>query len=306
MLSIEPTGAILGATVRGVDLSQPLDEADFGRILLGLGRHGVLRFPDQRLDLGDVKRFSELFGEIQGNPIRAVDTTQDYADVGILSNIKENGAYIGSPDAGQDWHTDMSYRDTVGFVNVLYGIRIPRRDGKPLGGTEFANMRAAYDALPNEIKTRLDGMTATHNFEKFWEHMRQHKNSGRPAMTDEQRKRRPPVVHPIFMTHPITGRRTLYCNEGYAVRINELPQAESDAMLDFLFRHQLELRFRYKHDWAENDLLIWDHLGTIHRAIADYGPDEIRLMRRCQVMATKVFDPIFLRPARAAAALPGV
>ncbi len=229
MLTIEPTGAILGATVRGIDLSRPLDERDFGRILLALGRYGVLRFPDQILDLGDVKRFSELFGEIQGNPIRAVDSTREYAEIGILSNIKENGAYIGSPDAGQDWHTDMSYRETVGFVNVLYGIRIPRRDGKPLGGTEFANMHAAYDALPDAIKVRLDGMTATHDFEKFWEHMRQHKNSGRPAMTDEQRRRRPAVVHPIIRTHPITGRKTLYCNEGYAVRINELAEQESEA-----------------------------------------------------------------------------
>jgi taurine dioxygenase len=297
MLTIEPTGAILGATIRGVDLAQPLSEPDFGRILLALGEHGVLRFPDQRLDIGGVKRFSELFGEIQGNPISAVDPTRPYPEVGILSNIKENGAYIGSPDAGQDWHTDMSYRDTIGFVNVLYGIRIPRRDGKPLGGTEFANMHAAYDALPQDLKTRLDGMTATHDFEKFWEHMRQHKASGRPAMTDEQRQRRPPVVHPLFLTHPITRRKVLYCNEGYAVRINELSRSESDEMLDYLFRHQLESRFRYKHDWNENDLLIWDHLGTIHRAIADYGPDEIRLMRRCQVMATKVFDADFLRPA---------
>jgi taurine dioxygenase len=301
MLTIEPTGAILGAAVRGVDLAQPLTGSQFGRILLALGQHGVLRFPDQRLDIGDIKRFSELFGEIQGNPIRAVDVTQPYPEVGILSNVKQNGVYIGSPDAGQDWHTDMSYRETIGFVNVLYGIRIPRRDGTPLGGTEFANMHAAYDALPQDIKTRLDGMTATHDFEKFWEHMRQHKASGRPAMTDEQRKRRPPVAHPVFLTHPITGRRVLYCNEGYAVRINELPQAESDAMLDYLFRHQLEMRFRYKHDWNENDLLIWDHLGTIHRAIADYGPEEIRLMRRCQVMATKIFDPAFLRPALEAA-----
>src|SRR6195952_1479640 len=303
MLTIEPTGAILGATITGIDLSRPIPESDFGRILLALGRHGVLRFPAQQLDVGDVKRFSELFGEIQGNPIREVDVTTAYPEVGILSNIKENGAYIGSPDAGQDWHTDMSYRDTIGFVNVLYGIRIPRREGKPLGGTEFANMHAAYDALPQDIKTRLDGMTATHNFEKFWEHMRQHKASGRPAMSDEQRRRRPPVVHPVFLTHPITGRKTLYCNEGYAVRINELSQQESDNMLDYLFRHQLEMRFRHTHDWNENDLLIWDHLGTIHRAIADYGPDEIRLMRRCQVMATKVFDPAFLRPAMAAVAM---
>jgi taurine dioxygenase len=297
VLKIEPTGAVLGATITGIDLARPIPEPVFGRILLALGEHGVLRFPGQHLDIGEVKRFSELFGEIQGNPIRETDSTQAYPEVGILSNVKQNGAYIGSPDAGQDWHTDMSYRETIGFVNVLYGIRIPRREGKPLGGTEFANMHAAYDALPADIKTRLDGMTVTHNFEKFWEHMRQHKASGRPAMTDEQRRRRPPVVHPVFLTHPITGRKTLYCNEGYAIRINQLSAAESEVMLDYLFRHQLDMRFRYKHDWNENDLLIWDHLGTIHRAIADYGPDEIRLMRRCQVMATKVFDADFLRPA---------
>ena len=302
MLSIEPTGETLGATVRGVDLSKPLSDRDFGRILLALGNHGVLRFPDQTLDLGDLKRFSELFGEIQGNPIMKTDETRPFPEVGILSNIKENGQYIGSPDAGQDWHTDMSYRDVMGFVNVLYGIRVPRRNGVPLGGTEFANMHAAYDGLASEIRARLDGMTVTHNFEKFWEHMRQNKASGRPAMTDEQRRRRPPVVHPLFLTHPITGRKVLYCNEGYAVRINELPQDDSDRMLNYLFRHQLEMQFRYTHHWNENDLLIWDHLGTIHRAIADYGPDEIRLMRRCQVMATKVFDADFLRPAREAAA----
>jgi taurine dioxygenase len=301
MPTIEPTGAILGATITGIDLSRPIPETEFGRILRALGQFGVLRFPNQRLDIGDVKRFSELFGEIQGNPIRSADTARPYPEVGILSNIKEDGAYIGSPDAGQDWHTDMSYRETMGFVNVLYGIRIPRRGGKPLGGTEFSNMHAAYDALPAEVKTKLDGMTVTHDFEKFWEHMRQHKASSRPAMTDEQRRRRPPVVHPLFLTHPITGCKVLYCNEGYAVRINEMSPAESEAMLDYLFRHQLEMRFRYKHDWNENDLLIWDHFGTIHRAVADYGPDEIRLMRRCQVMATKVFNPDFLRPALQAA-----
>jgi taurine dioxygenase len=301
MLTIEPTGAVLGATVHGADLSQPLPEPDFGRILLALGQHGVLRFPGQHLDLGDLKRFSELFGEIQGNPIRAADTTRPYPEVGILSNIKENGAYIGSPDAGQDWHTDMSYRDVMGFVNVLYGIRIPRRDGRALGGTEFANMHAAYDALPERVRARLADATVTHDFEKFWEHMRRDRNSGRPAMTDEQRRRRPPVVHPLVLTHPITRRKVLYCNPGYAVRINELSEAESDATLEMLFDHQLQPQFRYTHEWNENDLLIWDHLGTIHRAIADYGPDEIRLMQRCQVMATKVFDPEFLRPARAAA-----
>src|SRR6516162_5924794 len=228
MLTIEPTGAVLGATVRGVDLAQSLDERDMGRILLALGRHGVLRFPDQRLDLASLKRFSEFFGEIQGNPIRDADPMREYPEIGILSNLKEDGKYIGSPDAGQDWHTDMSYRDVMGFVNVLYGIRIPRRNGVPLGGTEFANMHMVYDALPGEIRTRLADATVTHNFEKFWEHMREDRASTRPPMTDEQRRRRPPVVHKLFLTHPITGRKVLYCNPGYATRINELSERESD------------------------------------------------------------------------------
>ena len=96
-----------------------------------------------------LRQFSERFGEIQG-PSAA--TPDNYAHVGTLSNLKEDGKYIGSPDAGQDWHTDMSYRDVMGFVNVLYGIRIPRRDGKPLGGTEFSNMHMAYEALPADIR----------------------------------------------------------------------------------------------------------------------------------------------------------
>jgi taurine dioxygenase len=161
-------------------------------------------------------------------------------------------------------------------------------------------MHAAYEALPPEFKTRLAGATVTHAFEKFWNHMRNDKNSGRPPMTDEQRRRRPPVVHPLFMTHPITGKKVLYCNPGYSIRINELPEAESDAMLNYLYDHQLEQRFRYTHHWTENDLLVWDHIGTIHQAIADYRPDEIRLIRRCQVMATKVFEPAFARLAQAA------
>jgi len=303
MLRIESSGGVLGATVHGLDLAQPFGREEFGQVLLALGRYGVLRFPEQHLDLAAQKRFSEQFGEIQGPATRDRDANNPYPEIDILSNLKEDGKYIGSPDAGQDWHTDMTYREVPGFVNVLYGLRIPRRDGKPLGGTEFANMHLAYEGLPAEIKRRLDGMTATHNIEKFWEHMRRVHNSPRPPMTDEQRRRRPPVVHPLFLSHPITGRKVLYCNPGFAERINELPPRESDEMLEFLFEHQLRAEFRWTNVWVENDVLVWDHLGTLHRAIADYGPQEIRLIRRCQVMATRVFDPEFLSPAREMAAV---
>src|SRR5579883_3051736 len=148
MLTIEPSGAVLGATARGIDLAEPLGEREMGRILLALGRYGVLRFPDQQLDLAALKRFSEQFGEIQGPATRDRDPNREYPEIDILSNLKVDGKYVGAPDAGQDWHTDMTYREVPGFVNVLYGIRIPRRDGKPLGGTEFANMHLAFEALP--------------------------------------------------------------------------------------------------------------------------------------------------------------
>ena len=96
-------------------------------------------------------------------------------------------------------------------------------------------MHLADEDLPSEIKGRLAQMTASHNFEKFWEHMRRNHDSERPAMTEEQRRRRPPVIHPVFLTHPITGRKVLYCNPGYAVRMNELPERASEEMLEFLF-----------------------------------------------------------------------
>lgn len=292
MFTVKPTGAILGAVVEGIDLSQPLDDALTGRLLKHLGENGFLRFPNQKLEPAHVKAFSLRFGDIQ-ETIRKPATPSDCPGVGILSNIKENGAYIGSPDAGQDWHTDMTYRDVMGFVNVLYAVEVPRRNGRTLGGTEFANMHAAYEGLPDEVKTRLADATAVHNFEKFWEHMRQAHGSGRPPMSDEQRRRRPPVDHPVFLTHPITGRKVLYANPGYTMKINGMAPRESDGMLDFLFKHQLQQKFRYTFGWTKGDLLIWDNFGTLHRAIADYGPDEHRLMRRCQVMGTKIFDPAY-------------
>ncbi|MDE2008398.1 MAG: TauD/TfdA family dioxygenase [Rhodospirillales bacterium] len=301
MFSVEPSGAVLGATVHDLDAAAPLDAGDFARLLVALGRHGVLRLPDQHLTDAQLRAFSERFGEIQGSVAKEAEAGHGVPEVGVLSNIQENGRYIGFPDAGQDWHTDMSYRDVMGFVNVLYGVVIPRRDGRPLGGTEFANMHAAYEALPAALRARLADATVTHDFNQYWENARRH-GADRPPLTDAQRRARPPVVHPLFLTHPLTGRKVLYCNPGYAARINELPEDESAETLSFLFAHQTREEFRWTHTWSENDLLVWDHLGTIHRAIADYRRDERRLIRRCQVMATKVFSPDFLAPIHAAQA----
>jgi taurine dioxygenase len=303
MTAVEPTGAILGATVRGVDLSKPLSDANFATILQALGRHGVLRFPAQRLEAVELRDFSQRFGLIQAT-LTGRHHEPGMPEVGYLSNIIENGEPIGITDAGQDWHTDMSYNETIGFLNVLYAVKVPRRDGRVLGATAFVNTHAAYDDLAPELKSRLANATATHDFNKFWENMRRRPGSLRGPLTAEQRRRRPPSVHPVFLTHPITGRQVLYCNPGYAIRINELDEAESDRVLEMLFAHQLQPKYQYTHQWTEGDVLVWDHIGTLHNAIADYRPDEHRLMKRCQVMADRIFDPGFLREALSAVSAP--
>lgn len=299
MIEIVPTGETLGATVSGVDLNNELDHETFAGILRALGGHGVLRFPRQRLDPGRQLAFSGRFGSLEINVAGAFQEP-GLPELMILSNMKdERGRPIGARDAGQDWHTDMSYSETIAFANVLYALKVPHRDGKPLGGTEFANMHAAYDGLPDDLKTRLDGMTVLHDFNKFWDMMLKRPGTWRKPLTLEQRAKKPPVSHPMFLTHPITGRKVLYANPGYAIRINELPEAESDDMLDFLFRHQLQEKFRWVHRWSEGDVLLWDDIGTLHNAHADYGPDEHRLIKRCQVMADRIFDPAWVGAALA-------
>ena len=181
---------------------------------------------------------------------------------------------------------------------MLYALKVPHRDGQPLGGTEFANMRAAYAGLPAELKTRLDGMTVLHDFNKFWEMMRQRPGSWRKPMSEEQRAGEaaglaPDLPRPTrspgaqcFTATPATRSASTSC-----------PRRESDEMLEFLFAHQLQAKYRYVHRWAEGDVLFWDDLGTLHNAHADYGPDEHRLIKRCQVMADRIFEPGFVRDA---------
>jgi taurine dioxygenase len=301
MIEVIPSGKVLGARITGLDLSLPLGDRALGIVLRALADHGVVCFPGQRLDAAAQVAFSRRFGELE---VHVSGAFQDptHPEVMTLSNIVENGRPIGLADAGQDWHTDMSFSRMIAFVNVLHAIKVPRRAGKSLGATQFASMTAAYDALPPEMKTRLHGMTATHDFEKFWEMMRRRAGAAtsRLPLTDQQRRRKPPVSQPMVMTHPISGRRILYANPGYTVRVDGLPAKESDALLDDLFEHQLRAEFRFTHDWSEGDTLVWDNLQLLHNAVADYGVDEPRLIKRCQAMADLVFQPEFARLAAAA------
>jgi taurine dioxygenase len=279
-VNVIPSGKTLGATVEDLDLAR-LSAGDFERAFQALAEYGVLRFPRQELTARELKDFAARWGDLEIN-VAGSFQEPGIPEVMILSNIVENGRPIGLADAGQSWHTDMSYSRTIAFCNVLYGIKIP--------STEFCDMRAAYDALPASLKALLEGKTVLHDFNKFWEMMRHEKGSKRPPLTEAQRRAKPPVSHPVFLTHPVTGHRLLYANPGYSVRINELPPSESDAALELLFAHQTKPEFRFAARWQIGDVLMWDNMRTIHNAVADYRPDEPRLIKRCQVMASRFFQ----------------
>src|SRR2546426_6649354 len=151
-------------------------------------------------------------------------------------------------------------------------------------------MPAAAAGLRPKMRRAPEGMTVLPDSNKLWEKMRRKRGSRRPPLTEAQKKAKPPVSHPVFLTHPITKRKVLYANPGYSIRINELPRKESDEILEFLFEHQLKAEYRYAFHWQEGDVLMWEDIGTIHNAVADYGPDEHRLVKRCQVMATMFYS----------------
>jgi taurine dioxygenase len=285
-MRIHASGQALGARIDGIDLRQPVPEGDFRHILRALGEHGVLCFPGQQIETGALARFGRMFGELEINVANQFHEP-GFPEVMVLSNMTEDGKPVGLGDAGQGWHTDMSYSREIALANILHAIKVPMRDGRPLGDTQFRNMHLAYEDLPADIKRALSGRTATHDFAKFWDMMRSRPGSQRAPLTPQQRAKKPPVSQPIFRTHPITGRTILYCNPGYAVRIDGMPDAESAGLLAFLFAHQEQEKFFHAHQWAEGDVLMWDNIGTVHNAVPDYRPDEPRFMRRVQVMATK-------------------
>ncbi|WP_428486088.1 TauD/TfdA dioxygenase family protein [Rhodopila sp.] len=286
MMDIIPNGQTLGARVEGIDLAEPLSNGDFRALLRALGRHGVLCFPDQTLETAAFAAFGRRFGDLEVNVANQFHES-DFPEVMILSNqLRPDGRPVGLNDAGQGWHTDMSYSRDIALANVLHAQAVPVRNGKPVGETQFRNMHAAYDELPEGLKHTLEGRTATHDFEKFWEVMRQRPGSRRAPLTEAQKRQKPPVSQPLVRLHPLTGRKVLYANPGYTMSIDGMDPYESGTILDYLFRHQERADFLYAHHWAVGDVLMWDNIGTVHNAVADYMPSEPRYMRRVQVMAT--------------------
>jgi taurine dioxygenase len=286
MIAIEPTGSVLGARLRGIDVTTSLSQDDLATIAAAVTQHGVICIPGQKLDAASLRAFASQLGEMQvSEGIKDPDVQQ----ISVLSNIVENGRNIGALDAGMIWHKDMTYQKNMGWLTALYGMKIPRRDGRPLGATRFASGAAAYADLSEERKAKLKNAIGIHDSVMYNAKVRA-AGSKRAAYTGEKAARKPQLPHPMVYPHPISGKPVLYCDPGHVARIDGLPEGEAEEMLAFLAEHQLQEKYQYVHEWTEGDLLMWDNWATLHRATLDYGPDELRLMKRCQVVTP--FDAV--------------
>jgi taurine dioxygenase len=300
VLTIEPTGAILGATIRGLDLRKPLDKAAVGTILQAIGRYGVLRFPAQTLEPVHLRDFTASFGEVQHSKGY---TVPGWTQVSVISNVVVDGKNIGYTDSGLVWHRDMTYRGQPGFANVLYAEKVPRRDGKALGDTGFLNSAAVYADLPKDVQRRLIGTRGVHD-NQFYSSTIRDKFGARDTVY-HTRSSSPQNSHPVLMTHPITGKTVVYCDVGHVVRIEGegLSEKEGEALLTYLREVQTRPQYEYFFNWTEGDVVMWDNIGTLHRGNQDYTADEHRLVKRCQALGDKIFDPAFMKAALAEAQL---
>jgi len=261
-----PLAPSLGARIEGVDIAAGIDDAAFDRIYAAfLDRH-VVSLPGQRLSADDVVAFSRRFGGVEPH-IKRRFSHPDNPLVILLSNRVENGRPIGSQDGGTFWHSDVSYRERPARGTLLYAIEVPERGGDTL----FADMIQAYEDLSEAAKVRLEGLEAEHDYAKADEISRA-QGAKRPPLTEEERKLVPPVRHPVVRPHPETGRKALYVSPGYTRRIVGMDPAESDALLEELFAHATQERYRLLYQWQAGDVVVWDNAAVIHSATTLYDP----------------------------------
>jgi taurine dioxygenase len=266
-------GDALGDEALGIDLSQPLDGATFAWVEQAFAEHPVLVFRNQHLGAAELAAFGRRFGAPR--PHSLVDYRHpDHPDVSYLRNFDEGGNidWYGVRRA-TDWHTDSTYEESPPRLAILHALEIPSAKG----GTMFADMRAAYDALPEATKERLAGLVGLHGHTdgpggtKLYEGIEQTKR----AAADYPEQRRPAVV-----THPVSGRSILFVNPMHTHGFLGMGRDEGLALIEELARHATQDRFVYYHAWRVGDVLMWDEMATMHRGAGDYHPEERRLMLR--------------------------
>jgi taurine dioxygenase len=268
----------LGAEISGVDVSN-LDEAEFGAVRDAFHEHQVVVFRDQSLSVEDHIAFSRRFGDLEIH-ISRDKLLKEHPEILLVTNKMENGKYIGVENAGDEWHSDLSYMQKPSLGSLLYALEISAEGGD----TEWSNMYTAYDTLPEDTKKRLEGLRARHSFNRV-----RNPRTPIPAKHKEGAKERyekmspPDVIHPLVRTHETTGRKALYVSPRFTIGIENLPEDEGQALLDELFAHAVKRDFIYHHQWRLGDLLFWDNRCTLHLACRGIPEGQIRHMHRTTI-----------------------
>ncbi len=279
-MTISPYPKALGAEITGVRLSSSCDDELIAAIKSALHEHLVLVFRDQSLEPGEQVAFSERFGKLVVR-ISGEFLHPEYPPVLILSNRIIDGKAEGATDAyaGSHWHSDLTYAEKPSFGSMLHAIEVAKEGGD----TAWANMYAAYAALPEDIKMRIGNLKAIH--------IRDRRKNPRAGISDTFDRdvneyydiKVPDSLHPMVRTHPITGQKSLYVSPRFTVAIDGIDNIEGQRLLDELFEHQKKPEFIYQHKWEVGDLVFWDNSATIHLACGGLKPYDIRKLHRTSI-----------------------
>ena len=275
-LTITPLSHALGAQISGVDITQPLNVEQRDAIEQALLKHQVLFFRDQPITPEQQARFAANFGDLHIHPI--YPNVPEQPEVLILdtaqTDVRDNAV----------WHTDVTFLPTPALGAVLSAKLLPAFGGDTL----WASGIAAYEALSEPLKVLLQGLSATHDFVKSFPLERFGNTPQALEQWEATRKKNPPLSHPVIRTHPVSGRKSLFVNEGFTTRINELSDSESEAILKLLFAHATRPEFTIRWRWQTDDVAFWDNRVTQHFAVDDYRPAR-RVMHRATVLGDVPF-----------------
>ena len=281
-IELTPLHPTLGAAVRGVDLTRPVGPQVFAEIDAAFGRHGILVFPGQPLTDEQQLAFSRLFGPLEVNPNYAGATMRLRPDVADISNLDAEGRVLARDDrrnlfnlGNQLWHTDSSFKHIPAKCSLLSARELPSPG--PMGGgeTEFADLRAAWDALPEKRKRELDGLVVEHSI------FRSRSQIGFADFNDAIFKDLPPVAQALVRHHRYSGRTSLYL-ASHASHIIGSPVEEGRALIEELIAFSTQPQFVYRHHWKVGDLVIWDNRCTMHRGLP-YDDTQRRVLHRTTV-----------------------
>ena len=280
-IQVERRSPHLGAFIEGVDLTAPLDDETVAEVRTALLEFCVIFFRNQPISGEQQLQLAARFGEIdEPHPVFDNDKNDPR-----LTIIESKGR---AHDSEHYWHTDVTYQQAPSMGSILAAKKIPESGGDTL----FASMYAAYDTLSAPIRKMCEELTAQHSFERGWATTYRMFEGGEDKL-HELKKIFPLMTHPVLRSHPETGRTALYVNEYYTSRINELSEAESEALLKLLHHHAQLPDFQIRHSWQTNDIAFWDNRCTQHYASNDYGAAH-RVMNRVTLVGDR---PYFTRQA---------